>query len=101
VIVIDTPVRTRVRGKEIWTAHLVSDAFGVTGSRELLEAAKQLQLRREWLRDADTAFERFTLVGEERIALARALRIPEVSAAVVLRICTDKFLRTLEQAVSA
>jgi hypothetical protein len=91
-VVFDHPVRRRFRGRDLWTAHLVSDQAGIRGSRELVDVAKTLALRAAWLQHADTAFEHFDLLGAEAIERTRrSFLTREVDAEEISRICREKF----------
>lgn len=99
-VVFDQPTRTRVRGRDIFHAHLMSDQHGIAGSRELLEVAKALGLPRAWLQHADKPHEHFDLWGADTIDRARRCYLArEVNAIEIVRICRAKFRAVLIAAV--
>lgn len=63
MILMDTPRIDTFQGREIRTAHLISDIPGQPGTDELLDFARRLGLKAEWLQKAGTHHEHFDLMG--------------------------------------
>lgn len=59
-------------GKFKGCSHMVSDLLGEDGHRELMDFAKRIGMRPEWLQKPGTEHEHFDIFGERRNRALRA-----------------------------
>lgn len=93
MIVIDPPRVEAFRGRRVTTAHLVSTLPGEAGTRELVDFAVRIGMRRDWIQHAGTYREHFDLIGKARCAAAIE------AGAVVDRRALGEALRVKREAV--